>query len=212
MGKNYRFYHINVICATLGEPQSRALPVFHAFSGCDTTSAFNGKGKKSAWQAWQVDEDVTNTFVHLATHPFQLLDLEDEPFQKLERLTVILYDKTSPLSCVNETRRELFCQKNRAIGKLPPTKDALLQHVRRAVYQAGIWTTSAQTQQVVPSPQDFAWTKVLQSWIPVWVTIQEVASSCRELIKCSCKGDCSNCKCGKANLDCSPLCKCKCTP
>jgi len=59
MGKNFRFYHINAICASLGELQSRALPVFHAFSGCDTTSAFNGKGKKSAWQAWQVYLDVT---------------------------------------------------------------------------------------------------------------------------------------------------------
>lgn len=51
MGKNYRFFHINAICASLDEPMSRALSVFHAFSGCDTTSAFSGKGKKLAWMA-----------------------------------------------------------------------------------------------------------------------------------------------------------------
>jgi len=212
MGKNYSFFHMNTICASLGESQSKALPVFHAFSGCDTNSAFSGKGKKSVWQAWQIYDDVTETFVFLANNPFQLLNLYDEHFQKLERLTVILYDKTSPLSCVNEARREFFCKKNRAMDKLPPTKDALLQHVRRTVHQAGIWTTSTQTRVVVPSPQDFAWTKVSESWVPVWMTIPEVSRSCRELIKCSCKGDCSNCTCGKANLDCSPLCKCKCTP
>ena len=145
MGKNYRFYQINAICESLGEPQSRALPVFHAFSGCDTTSAFNGKGKKSVWQAWQAFEDVTETFVYLAGHPFLLLDAEDGNFLKIERMTVILYDKTSPRSSVNETRRELFCHKNRAMDKLPPTKDALLQHTRRAVYQAGVWTMSTQT-------------------------------------------------------------------
>ena len=50
----------------------------------------------------------------------------------LERLAVILYDKTSPLNCINEAGRVLFCQKNRAKDKLPPTKDALLQHVRRS--------------------------------------------------------------------------------
>jgi len=33
MGKNYRFFHINTICVTLGESQSKALPVFYAFSG-----------------------------------------------------------------------------------------------------------------------------------------------------------------------------------
>lgn len=56
IGKDFRFYSINEVCATLGEPRSRALPVctvFHALTGCDTTSAFRGKGKKSAWQAWQ---------------------------------------------------------------------------------------------------------------------------------------------------------------
>ena len=186
--------------------------MFHAYSGCDTTSALNGKGTKSAWQAWQVYEDVTETFVYLARHPFQLLNLDDDHFQKIERLTVILYDKTSPLNSVNKTRRELFCQRNRAMDKLPPTKDALLQHVRRAVYQAGIWTSSTEAQPVVLSPRDFAWTDESDSWVPVCVTIPEASKSCRELIKCACKGDCSNCKCGKANLDCSPHCKCNCTP
>ena len=48
--RHYRFYSINVICCTIREPRPPAIPVFHAFSGCDTTSAFNGKGKKSVWQ------------------------------------------------------------------------------------------------------------------------------------------------------------------
>ena len=140
------------------------------------------------------------------------MNLDSDYFQTIERFTVILYDKTSPLSYVNETRKELFCMKNRAMEKLPPTQDSLLQHTRRAVYQAGIWTTCTQTQQVVPSPQYFAWAKVSESWMPVWGTIPEVSRACRVLIKCSCTGDCSKCKCGKANLDCSPLCKCKCNP
>ena len=61
-------------------------------------------------------------------------------------------------------------------------QDALLQHVRRAVYQAGIWTMSTQAQQVVPSPQEFAWTKELKSWVPVWITIPEVSRACSQLI------------------------------
>ena len=74
----------------------------------------------------------------------------------------------------------------------------------------GIWTTSTQAEQTIPTPQDYGWTKELESWVPVWSTIPEVSRACRELIKCSCKGDCSTCKCGQANLDCSPLCKCNC--
>jgi len=51
-GKNYSFLHINAICDSLGEPKSRALPVFHTVTGCDTISEFKFKGKKAAWQAW----------------------------------------------------------------------------------------------------------------------------------------------------------------
>ena len=68
MRTNYRLYHI---CEHLGEKKSRALLIFQAFSGCDTTSAFRGKGKKSAWQTWSIDKDITDTFIYLASHPFQ---------------------------------------------------------------------------------------------------------------------------------------------
>ena len=109
MGKSFRFYSINVICASLGEAKSRALPVFHALTGCDTMSAFRGKGKKSTWQAWQAYEDITNTFVYLANHPFQHLYAGSDHFKKIERLTVIMYDRTSHLSGVNGAREEIFC-------------------------------------------------------------------------------------------------------
>ena len=68
---------------------------------------------------------------------FQLLHVDCQKFQKLEILTVILYDKSSPVSSINQARKELFCHANRQMEKRPPTQDALLQHIRRAVYQAG---------------------------------------------------------------------------
>ncbi len=211
-GKNFRFYNINAICITIGEPRARALPVFHALTGCDTTSAFRGRGKKSAWQAWQAYEEVTQTFTFLAAHPFELLHAESDHFQRIERFTVVLYDKTSPLSSANEAREELFCRKNRSIDNIPPTQNVLLQYSQRAVYQAGIWTTSTQVYQVVPPSSEFAWSKATpgKSWVPVWITIPEVSKACNQLIKCACKGDCNRCKCAKANLACSSLCSCKC--
>ena len=173
--------------------------------------SLQSKSMNSAWQAWQAYTDVTGTFMHLASHPFQILNDDSEQFHDIERLTVVLYDKTSASSSVNETRKDLFCHKNCAMDKLPSTSNAPLQHTRRAVFQAAIWTTSTRTQQVLPSAQDFGLSKVADSWVPVWITIPEVSRSCRELLKCTCKGDCSNCTCGKADLDCSPLCKCSCS-
>ena len=82
---------------------------------------------------WRSNGDIT----FLAAHPFQHLNSESGLFQNIERLTVVLYDKTSPLNSVNEAREELFCRKSRSMDRIPPTQDALLQHSKRAVYQAG---------------------------------------------------------------------------
>ena len=30
------------------------IPMFQAFTGCDTVSAFCGRGKKTAWNTWKV--------------------------------------------------------------------------------------------------------------------------------------------------------------
>ncbi|GFS11755.1 hypothetical protein ElyMa_003094000 [Elysia marginata] len=38
MGKHFQFIHLNGKCASLGVRKSKALPLFHAFSVCDTTS------------------------------------------------------------------------------------------------------------------------------------------------------------------------------
>ena len=209
-GKNFCYYHINTICAHLGALKSQALPVFHSFSGCDTTSAFKGKGKISAWQAWKSYDDVTSAFLYIMKHPFNLVDIDSEQFKELERLTVVLYDKTSPLHSVNEVRKDLFT-KDRSLENIPPTRDTLHQHILRMVYQAGIWSTSLFNQQNVPSPDTFGWKKVENVWTPVWMTIPQVSRACRELIKCTCKvGDCSSCSCGSENLPCTTLCKCKC--
>ena len=94
--------------AGLGEARSRSLPVFHALTGCDTTCTFYGKSKKSAWQAWELYPGVTT--------------VDSDHFKRIERFTVILFDKLSPLDSINITRMELFCKNNTDMDKLPPTQ------------------------------------------------------------------------------------------
>jgi len=64
-------------------------------------------------------------------------------------------------------------------------KDALLQHIKRTIYQAGIWATSDDHQQNIPSPDRFSWKKEDGCWVPVWLTFPEVSRSSRKLVKCS---------------------------
>ena len=122
MGRHYSFISVNRICSTLGESKSRSLPVFHAFTGCDCTSAFCGIGKLTAWQAWKTNDDLTPVLAHISSHPFQQLSVTSDHFKKLERMTVIMYDKSSPLVCVNEARLMLFSKRNRGLEHIPPTQ------------------------------------------------------------------------------------------
>ena len=54
-GIQTRWFPIHVISKDLGI-RAVGLPFFHAFSRCDTVSAFRGKGKTSAWQTWEVSQ------------------------------------------------------------------------------------------------------------------------------------------------------------
>ncbi len=211
--KSFMYLHINTICNALGREKSMALPIFHSFTGCDTTSGFFGKGKKSAWDAWKSYPEVTQAFVYVVTHPHIMLTVEDQHFKRLERFCIVLYHKTSNLESVTQSRRELFCQKNKTMETIPPTQDALLQHCKRAIYQAGIWTTSDLAQQQTPSPEGWGWTLDDDKWLPVWTTQPVASEACSKLVKCGCKSDkgCGpRCSCKKANWKCTELCNCKC--
>ena len=68
-------------------------------------SVDRGKGKKSAWQTWNVCEDVTETFKKLSNCP---QEISDDDLQKLENFVVLMYDRSNAASCVNEARLDHF--------------------------------------------------------------------------------------------------------
>ena len=120
------------------------LPVFHALTGCDTVSAFGGRGKNTAWNTWQVFPEATEAFE-------QLLLMEDSISEStmlvLERFVVLLYHHTSDQENVNDIRKVLFTQNSRSLENIPPTEDALRQHIKRASYQANCWNKALTPSQ-----------------------------------------------------------------
>ena len=44
------------------------LPAFQALAGCNTTSGFAGRGKRTARSAWSKFKDVTPLYLHLPKH------------------------------------------------------------------------------------------------------------------------------------------------
>ena len=110
-----------------------ALPVFHAFTGCNTVSAFGGRGKKRAWSTWQVFPEVTEAFESLL---LMEEEISETAMSVLEWYVVFLYDRTSDLVQVNDARKQLFAQKSRSLENIPPTYAALREHIKRVSYQA----------------------------------------------------------------------------
>ena len=47
--KSFRFIPVHQIAACMSLRQRKALPMFHAFTGCDTVSGFGGRTKVTAW-------------------------------------------------------------------------------------------------------------------------------------------------------------------
>jgi len=213
--KNFSFWHINTIFHNLGEEKSLGLPFFHRFTGCDTMSSFFRKGKRLAWEAWNCFPDASTAFSWAALNPFTQFDGKSQTFRLLERFTIVLYCKNSNIEIVDEARMELFCKDNKAMENIPPTSDALLQHAKRAAYQASVWTSSQDCQQNRPKLESWGWTwdECSKEWQPVWINQPIASNSCLELIKCACKSEkgCgARCGCKRANFSCTELCKCHC--
>ena len=103
-GRVFRHLHVNQICQNLGEPMCQAIPLYHAFTGCDTTSQFYGKAKKTSWEAWKAYSQDTEEFQAVMISPFQQLQISSPTFEVLERFTCVLYDKTTAVSRVHELR------------------------------------------------------------------------------------------------------------
>lgn len=212
-GKNFSYIHVNVIAQSLRKENCTALPMFHSFTGCDTVSSFFGKGKKAGWMAWKSYPEVTAAFNNFTTKPFSPVDIHSESFKILERFTIIMYQRSSWIESVNEARREMFCQQNKAMEYIPPTQSALLEHTKRAVYQASIWST-CDLPQHLNTPEEWGWKtdKESKCWTPLWTELPIAAEACGVLVKCGCKTDCkgNKCTCKKSMWKCTNLCKCNC--
>ena len=89
VSSSLRYIPAHEIANSLGPQKSRSLPVFHTYSGCDTVSAFHGKGKKSAWNTWSNFGDVTSAFQILSDSP---ASITEEVIKLLERFTILMYD------------------------------------------------------------------------------------------------------------------------
>ena len=121
-------------------------------------------------------------------------------------------------------RRNLF-PRNNSVQQIPPTRAALEEHVKRAVYQDGhLCGETLLLDPVLPSPTDWRVCVCVRACVrgcvrvcvktegiyePHWTTLPQASKSCHELISCGSKSGCrKRCMCKKDALQCTGLCFC----
>ena len=166
-GKSFRYLDATYMALMLGNDRCTALPSFHALTGCDITSSFAGIRKRTAWSAWNAFDDMTPALCTLAQMPTpadvrQLLPV-------IERYIVLMYDRGSSDDSVNMARQTLFTQKGRDIDNVPPTQDALYQHLLRVGYQAGhVWGQALLNTPQLPVQQILAGSRKTVQRVGKW--------------------------------------------
>ena len=114
-----RYIDITAVDRSLGEDVCKALPGMHAFTGCDSTSAFVGKGKKQAFQLLESDQEMCNAMKMVGNS----FDEDEERLRGCAHFICSLYGHSG--EDTDSVRYKLFCSKNAQTSHLPPTKDAL---------------------------------------------------------------------------------------
>ena len=98
-GESFRFLACREIARELGPDGCIALPIYHAFSGCNTVSHFSGRGKRTAWDTLNAYGNVTHAFCALVARPTP--QSIQEWLTPLEQFVILIYDRTSSINSVN---------------------------------------------------------------------------------------------------------------
>ena len=148
------------------------LPLLHALSGCDTTSFLYIKGKRAfinAITAMNVAPDLASVCKELeATIVFTSMYC-GETFANLDALRYYLYAR------------------RKALEALPPTDDALRQHVLRSLYQTRTWVQAAQPVPAILEPFNFGWKNDVSGTAPLMTTKTNTPDHLRTASLCKCK-------------------------
>lgn len=184
---------------------SKALTSLHAFTGCDTISAFSGKGKVKPLKIMLRKKLYIDVFSEFGNQP----EMTDDEFSVLKKFVCDLYGH------VNEsTDKVRYLMYSSRQGKMeaksiPPCSDSLQLHASRACYQSFIWRQCLIGKPIVPSPVGHGWEINEDEALSIcWNTVKPAPEEILELMFCTCKKECvgGSCPCVDNMLSCTDAC------
>ena len=202
-----RIVDVQKIAAAVGHDVCSALPGMHSLTGCDTVSAFGGKGKVSALKLMQKNQKYQDAFANLGNE----WSLPRPLFNVLQEFTCQLYASRCKHTSVNELRYQLFRARKGEIesGQLPPCEDCLFMHTLRANYQAGVWHRALEQCPSIPDPSGHGWSIENDKLTICWMTGAPAPDVIIEFLSCKYTSVCKlpNCQCLANGLKCTTTCR-----
>ena len=111
-----RYIPIHDIHLSFGRLLSKCLLSFHALTGCDSTSALSGIGKKKAWNVLPKNEPIQQDLSKYGENPI----LQEAEQKVAESFICSIYTSTQKFLNADDARYFLFCQRSLKSEELPP--------------------------------------------------------------------------------------------
>lgn len=183
---------------------------FSDFTGCDSVSAFAGIGKAKPLRLLRSKNEFQVMFRNLGKQWF----ITEELCVQVESFVCAMYGMKKGNQDLHHCRYAVFCSKKGEAEshQLPPCRDCLHHHCKRANYQTAVWK-NALTNNQVPGPAGYGWAlesdESGQRLDIVWMSGSPAPKAVIELLACTCKRVCKSntCECILNGLKCSDLCR-----
>ena len=120
---------VHEIASALGPDKSKALPVLHAFMRRLRYRDMLCR-KRQENNTNRTDSELTSSFLTSARSPSLI---SEKARIDIQHFFILMYDRASTKTDVNEARKQLFTQKGRPVDAIPFSKVALLEQLTRPV-------------------------------------------------------------------------------
>ena len=156
---NLQFINVNSIYSELGETLCKALPAYHALTGCNYTASFFKKSKVRLLKLLQKDTDAQIVLSELST----LEEIDENTISTIEGYVCKVYASKN-ICKVNDIQTQIFlnkytkikpedhlnCVKKFDSSLIPPCKGVLLPKIKRVHLIVRRWASAI----VVHPPDD----------------------------------------------------------
>ena len=150
---------------------------------------------------------LTEVFQVLSEQPTEISTREIDEIEKFVKY--VYYTSFECDSIDIQRMRQFEYHAETSLRLIPPSRNGLIEHLKRACFQGGwIWREAINNIDT-PDPENWGWKLNDGKYHPRWQNYEpdiDVLTVCQV---CSCKKAlCRNCKCSKLGENCLPFCGC----